>query len=169
VELVTSIKPKWHGWPRSSPTDFSENGVARSGEVLGIAHQRRNALDGTCCVSYSFGLPRRLRLLLLGPSRRCSVRLPRGRTLHFLSAGIGTRKYSRHDYSSRSSYSCMSIRLLCPSSVPSSSGIQLYADKGPTRRLDDVVFNTICCCCSCADVWSPLVIVLECRGALPAN
>jgi hypothetical protein len=59
---------------------YCGNSVARSGEVLGITHHRQDALDRTCCVSFSFDLPQRLRHLLLCASRCRSVLLPLGLT-----------------------------------------------------------------------------------------
>jgi hypothetical protein len=60
--------------------DHCGNGVVRSEEVLGITHHRQDALDRTCCVSFSLDLPPRLRHLLLCASRCRSVLLPRGLT-----------------------------------------------------------------------------------------
>jgi hypothetical protein len=53
--------------------DHCGNVVARNEEVLGITHHRRDALDRTCCVSFSFDFPPRLRHLLLCASRCRSV------------------------------------------------------------------------------------------------
>jgi hypothetical protein len=75
--------------------DYSENGGARSGEVWGISHHRRDAPDATCYVLYSFDLPSRLRFLLLCTSRGCYVWPPRRPALRFLLAAIGTHNFIR--------------------------------------------------------------------------